>query len=48
MIPDESCNFFLSILIDKDERVVARVVSIVFVPSFPRMDDVFVVTDRDV
>ena len=48
VIPDELCNFFLSVLIDKDEGVMARVVSIVFMPSFPRMDDILVVTDRDV
>ena len=48
MIPDESRNFFFPVFIDKDERVMARVVSIVLMPSFPRMDDVFVVTDRDV
>ena len=48
MIPDEFRNFFLSVLIDKDEGVVTRVVSIIFIPSFPRMDDVFVITDRDV
>ena len=48
MIPDESCDFFLSVLIDKDKRVVTGVVSVILVPSFPRMDDVFVVTDRDV
>ena len=48
MIPDESCNFFLSVLIDKDKRVVTRVVSVIFIPSFPRVDDVFIVTDRDV
>ena len=48
MIPDEFCDFFLSIFIDKDERIMAGVMSIVFVPSFSRMDGVFVVTDRDV
>ena len=48
MIPDEFCDFFFSIFIDKDEGVVARVVSIVFMPSFSRVDDVFVITDRDV
>ena len=48
MISDEPCNFFLSVLVDKDERVMTRVVGIVFMPSFPRMDDVFIVTDRDV
>ena len=47
MIPDELCDFFLSVLIDKDEGVMARVVGIVFMPSFSRMDDVFIVTDRD-
>ena len=48
MIPDEPCDFFLSVLIDKDKGVVTGVVSIVLVPSFPRMDDIFVVADRDV
>ena len=48
MIPDEFCNFFLSVLIDKDKRVVTGVVSVILMPPFPRMDGVFVVTDRDV
>ena len=48
MIPDEFCNFFFSVFIDKDEGIVAGVVSIVFMPSFSRMDGVFIVTDRDV
>ena len=48
MIPDELCDFFLSIFIDEDEGIVARVVSIIFMPSFPRVEDIFVVTDRDV
>ena len=48
MIPDEFCNFFFPIFIDKDKGVVTRVVSVVFMPSFPRMDDVFVVAHRDV
>ena len=47
MISDEPCNFFLSILIDKDEGVMVRVVGIVFMPSFSQMDDVFIITDRD-
>ena len=47
MIPDKFRNFFLSVLIDKDEGIVARVVSVVLMPSFPRVDDVFIVTDRD-
>ena len=47
MIPDEFRDFFFPIFIDKDKGVVTRVVSIVFMPSFPRMDDIFVVTDRD-
>ena len=48
VIPDESRNFFLSVLIDEDKGVVMRVVSIIFIPSFPRMDDIFVITDGDV
>ena len=48
MIPDELCNFFLSVLIDKDKGIMTRVVGIVLMPSFPRMDDVFVITNRDV
>ena len=48
MIPDEFRDLFFSIFIDEDEGVMARVVGIVLMPSFPRMDDVFVVTDRDV
>ena len=48
MIPDELCDLLLSIFIDEDEGIVARVVSIVFMPSFPRVDDIFIVTDRDV
>ena len=47
MIPDEFCNFFLSIFIDKDKGVMARIVGVVFMPSFPGMDDVFVITDMD-
>ena len=48
MIPDEFRNFFFSVFIDKDEGIVAGIMSIVFIPSFSRMDDVFVITDRDV
>ena len=48
MIPDEFCDFFFSVFVDKDEGVMTGVVGIVLMPSFPRMDDVFVVTDRDV
>ena len=48
MISDELCDFFLPIFIDEDEGIVARVVSIVFMPSFSRVDDILVVTDRDV
>ena len=48
MIPDESCDFLLSIFIDKDEGIVARVVCIIFMPSFPRVDDILVITDGDV
>ena len=48
MVPNELGDFFLPVLIDKDEGVMARVVSIVFVPSFPRVDDIFIITDRDV
>ena len=44
MVPDEFRDFFLSVLIDENEGVMTRVVGIVLVPSFPRMDDVFVVT----
>ena len=46
MIPDESYDFFLSILVDKDKGVVARVVSIIFIPSFSRMDYVFLIAHR--
>ena len=48
MVSDELCDFFLSVFIDENEGVMTRVVGIVLMPSFPRMDDVFVVTDRDV
>ena len=48
MVPDEFCDFFLSILIDENEGVMTRVVGIVLMPPFPRMDDIFVVADRDV
>ena len=48
MIPNEFGDFLLSIFIDENEGVMTRVVGIVLMPSFPRMDDVFVVTDRDV
>ena len=48
MIPDELCDFFFPIFIDKDEGVVAGVMSIVFMPPFSRVDDLFIVTDRDV
>ena len=48
MIPDEFRNFFFSIFIDKDKGIVARIMSVVFMPSFSRVDDIFVVTDRDV
>ena len=48
MVPDEFRDFFLSVFIDENEGVMARVVGIVLMPSFPRMDDVFVVTDGDV
>ena len=48
MIPNELGDFFLSIFIDKDEGVVTRVVGVIFVPSFPRMDDIFIIADRDV
>ena len=47
MIPDEFRNFFFSVFIDKDKGIVAGVTSIVFMPSFSRMDGVFIVTDRD-
>ena len=47
MIPDESCDFLLSIFVDEDEGVVTRVVSVVFMPSFPRMDNILFVADRD-
>ena len=48
MVPDKFCDFFLSVFVDENEGVMTRVVGIVLMPSFPRMDDVFVVTDRDV
>ena len=48
MIPDESCDFLLSIFIDEHKGIVARVVSVVFMPSLPRVDDIFVITDGDV
>ena len=48
MIPDELCNLFLSVLIDEDKGVVVGVVSIIFMPSFSGVDDVFIITDRDV
>ena len=48
MIPDESCNFFFPIFIDKDKGIVAGITSIVFIPPFSRMDEFFIVTYRDV
>ena len=48
MVSDEFCNFFLSVFIDENKGVMARVVGVVLMPSFPRMDDVFVIADRDV
>ena len=48
VISDESGSFFFPILIDKDERVVAGVVTIVFIPAFPRVDEFFVIAYRDV
>ena len=48
MIPDEFCNLFFPILVDKDKGVVTRVASVIFVPSFSRMDDFLIVTDGDV
>ena len=48
MIPDEPCDFFLSVFIDEDEGVMARVVGVVFMPSFSRVDNIFIITDGDV
>ena len=48
MIPDESRDFLLPIFIDKDKGVVARVMSVILMPSFPRVDDIFIITDGDV
>ena len=47
MISDEFCDFF-PILINEDEGVVTRVAGVVFMPSFPRMDDIFIIADRNV
>ena len=48
MIPDEFRNLFFSIFVDEDKRVVTGVAGVVFIPSFPRMDDLLVIADRDV
>ena len=47
MISDEPCDLLLSILVDKNKWVMTRVVGIVLMPSFSRMDDVFIIADRD-
>ena len=48
MIPDEFRNFLFPIFVDKDEGIVAGITSIVFMPSFSRMDEFFLITHRDV
>ena len=48
MVPNELGDFLLPVFIDKDEGVMMRVTSIVFMPSFPRMDGIFIIADRDV
>ena len=48
MIPDKFCDFLLSVFVDEDEGIVARVVGVVLMPSFPRVDDIFIIADGDV
>ena len=47
MIPDEFCDFFFPIFIDKDEGIVAGIMSVVFMPSFSRMNEFFIIAHRD-
>ena len=48
MIPDELRDFLFPIFIDKDEGIVAGIMSVVFMPSFSRMNEFFIIAYRDV
>ena len=45
---DKLSNFLLPVFIDEDEGVVFGISSIVFMPSFPRIYQLFVIADGNV